>query len=346
MAGASLALSAALLACPSAPERPAPPHPPPTAATSAAPTASSVRATAELDASVAPAPHPRALPGLAVVDQCVVPRTPAQDAGIPMDFDIPYGPDERQRVDIAWPEGKPKGLVVLIHGGGWTAGYKALFRPTARTLASLGYVAATVGYRMARDDARAFPVGLADVRCGIRLAMRKAHERGAIRTALLGASAGAHLAVMVDVAGDAQGFDGDCPEKGPIHVDGTVAYYPPLDIEHSREHYPPRMQKAVDELLRVDGGPAEWMAHARAATPANYVDSSDPPILLLHGHDDPIVPVQDSRDFERLLRRAHVPTRFVEVPGEKHGFFVLGRRAALRRASCTALRFLEVVLGP
>jgi len=56
------------------------------------------------------------------VDQCVVPPVPSEDGGtIAMDADVRYGPDERQVLDIAWPTTPSRGVVVIIHGGGWTA---------------------------------------------------------------------------------------------------------------------------------------------------------------------------------------------------------------------------------
>ena len=64
-------------------------------------------------------------------------------------------------------------------------------------------------------------------------------------------------------------------------------------------------------------------------------------MLLVHGAADPIVPIEDSRAMDRALRAAHVPSLLIELPDEKHGFFVLGRREALKTASCTVLHFLE-----
>jgi acetyl esterase/lipase len=263
------------------------------------------------------------------VEQCSVPPIPAEDAGGPaVEIDVPYGPDIHQIYDVSWPEAPAKALVILIHGGGWTSGTAKLFVPTIRQLVSIGYAAASVGYRLARTVESAFPLGLADTRCAVREVQALAAARGIHKTILLGASAGGHLAAMIALAGDAPKFDGDCPKKGAIHVDGAIAYYPP------------KMQQAVDELLREDAG-ALWLQKAQAAGPLHYVDAQDPPMLFLHGVADPIVPIEDSRALDRALRDAHVPSLLIELPEEKHGFFVLGRRDGLRAASCTVLHFLE-----
>lgn len=276
-------------------------------------------------------------------DQCVVPPIPAEDAGVGVTADVPYGSaDERQAYDVAWTP-NAKLLVVILHGGGWTAGTRKLYLPAVRQLAGVGYAAATVGYRFARESEHRFPVGLSDARCGVRALMKTARARGITKTVLLGASAGGHLAAMIALAGDAPAFDGECAETGPIHVDAAIAYYPPVDLEHAREDYPPKMVQAVDELLREDGGDGPWLAAARAATPLTYVTKDDPPMLLLHGTADAIVPIEDSRKLVRALQGAAIPSLLVEMPGEPHGYLLFGRKPTLLPATCTVLHFLETV---
>ena len=265
--------------------------------------------------------------------------------------DVAYGTDDaRQKYDLALPEeGKPKALVVIIHGGGWTAGGKKLFRPTIRMLATLGYAAASVGYRLASSDSRAFPTGLDDVRCAIRAVEERV---GARKTILIGASAGAHLAAMAALTRDDPRFDGDCADHTPLRVDGAVLFYAPLSIDRARERYIPIMRQAVDELLygvrrvamhEVDEDGGDWLARAEAATPSRYVRPDAPPMLIFQGQDDPIVPPQDARDFAAVLADAGVPHYLYEVPGWKHGFPVLMRSAGLEATSCTLLRFLDQI---
>ncbi|CAN5684288.1 hypothetical protein BH09MYX1_BH09MYX1_23230 [soil metagenome] len=279
------------------------------------------------------------------VAACVVPTIPAADASAtPVEVDVAYGtadPD-RQAYDVAWPNGA-KLLVVILHGGGWTSGSRKLYAPTVRQLASAGYAAASVGYRFARETEHRFPVGLSDARCAVRRLMATAKTHGITKTVLLGASAGGHLAAMIALAGDAPGFDDECAEKGPIFVDGAVAYYPPIDLEHAAADYPPKMTQAVDELLREDAGPEAWLAAARAATPLHYVDRDDPPMLLVHGTADAIVPIEDSRKMLRALQNAGVPSLLVELPGEPHGYLLFGRGPSLLPATCSVLHFLESV---
>ncbi|HEY1957392.1 MAG TPA: alpha/beta hydrolase [Polyangiaceae bacterium] len=303
-------------------------------------------------ASVAAAPDAGTLVIEPADGTCKIPAFIFNDAAGPAVIeDVAYGTDDkRQKYDLALPEnGKPKALVVIIHGGGWTAGGKRLFRPTIRMLATLGYAAASVGYRLASSDSRAFPTGLGDVRCAIRAVEQRVSAPKAI---LIGASAGAHLAAMAALTRDAPRFDGDCADHTPLRVDGAALYYAPLAIDRARERYIPIMRQAVDELLygvrrvaahEVDEDGGDWLARAEAATPGRYVRPDAPPMLIFQGLEDPIVPPQDARDFAALLANAGVPHLLYEVPGWKHGFPVLMRSAGLEAPSCTLLRFLAQI---
>ncbi len=288
---------------------------------------------------------------IARIESCEIPAFIANDAAGPAVIeDIAYGDDRRQNYDLALPQTTPKALVVIVHGGGWTSGGKSLFRPTIRELATLGYAGASIAYRLASDAARAFPVGLSDVRCAIRAARAKV---GVQKTILIGASAGGHLAAMVAAEPDASRYDGDCSDKSAIHVDGAILYYAPLELDHSRERYVPIMRQAVDEFLYgaktyaseagVDEDASDWMRRAHEATPRYAIGAHTVPMLLIQGGADTIVPPADSHDFRDALVAAGVPTLLVELPEQKHGFPVLGRKGEVAIGSCTVLRFLEQI---
>ncbi|MDA1250566.1 MAG: alpha/beta hydrolase fold domain-containing protein [Planctomycetota bacterium] len=58
--------------------------------------------------------------------------------------------DQELKFDIALPsgEGQMRPTVLCIHGGGWRAGSRASYHEQVKSLAKLGYVAATVEYRL------------------------------------------------------------------------------------------------------------------------------------------------------------------------------------------------------
>ena len=80
--------------------------------------------------------------------------------------DVAYAPlSDAQRLDLYAPATReaPFPLVVIIHGGGWTAGDKRGELPSAAIpgLLDLGYAVASVNYRLAPESV--FPAQLLDV---------------------------------------------------------------------------------------------------------------------------------------------------------------------------------------
>jgi dipeptidyl aminopeptidase/acylaminoacyl peptidase len=58
---------------------------------------------------------------------------------------------------------------------------------------------------------------------------------------------------------------------------------------------------------------------ARLASPVFHVDARDPPLLLLHGDQDPQAPINQSHELEGRCEAARLKCRLVIVHGGKHG---------------------------
>jgi len=74
--------------------------------------------------------------------------------------------------------------------------------------------------------------------------------------------------------------------------------------------------------LRLDPGPAVILAYAGALLSPETLAAeirSRPPVLLVHGEDDPTVPAEASRRAEAALRAAGVPVEAAYRPGLEHG---------------------------
>jgi acetyl esterase/lipase len=161
---------------------------------------------------------------IVVVPTCTLPTAPGAGQ-INTVKGVVYGADAAaQTLDVAWPMAAGlHPLVVLVHGGGWWQGDKSSFVSYAAVLASLGYVAASLDYRLVPADggANAFPTQVSDVRCAVRHLRANAGTYGidGARVGALGTSAGAHLAAMLGVGDGVPGLDdGTCPQvvSGPV----------------------------------------------------------------------------------------------------------------------------------
>ena len=58
---------------------------------------------------------------------------------------------------------------------------------------------------------------------------------------------------------------------------------------------------------------------AKLASPVFHVDRHDPPLLLLHGDQDPQMPINQSHELCGAYERARAPVQFVVVHGAAHG---------------------------
>jgi acetyl esterase/lipase len=284
-----------------------------------------------------------------IVESCDRPDVPADGApGVVDELDLHWADHAGTSLDmdLARPvdavDRHP--LVIIVHGGGWSAGGRFLYRKDVRRLASVGFVATTIDYRLANVPTKIFPAGISDVRCAVRWLRAHAAEHAIdpARVVVVGASAGAHLAAMMGVERDVAGLDdGTCvvDPSQPVGVSAVVGYYGPYDLRNPEKIYNNAMIPAIEQFLGVRAEDAPEIA--TRASPIAHVTSDAPPFLLFHGVDDTVVPVTESRRFDRALRDAGASSLLVEVEGEDgtHGFPLLVTTRP--RVTCTTLAFLR-----
>lgn len=159
--------------------------------------------------------------------------------------DVPYGPDERQRLDLhaATPfvVGAGRPIILFVHGGGFTGGgrrdpVQPFYDNVGAWAAAQGWIGATMSYRLA--PVHVWPTGTEDVGSAVRALRERAVEIGGDpdRIILFGHSAGAaHVAGLVTTqAGDMPGVAGVVLQSGiydPASADDEIAdmvalYYP------------------------------------------------------------------------------------------------------------------------
>lgn len=139
------------------------------------------------------------------------------------------------------------------------------------------------------------------------------------RLAMLGASAGGHLACMAAVsAADA---------KSKTRVKAVAVFFPPTDlmnyggfkIDISGED---QLAQSIRRLITPKG--SETIDVSRldelrtAFSPARLVKPGLPPFLIIHGTADFMVPIQQSRVMVAALQKAEVPVKFIIKEGGGH----------------------------
>ncbi len=222
-----------------------------------------------------------------------------------------YGTDRSQRADLHLPPGPgPHPVMVLIHGGSWTARYgRIVMRGLAADLLRRGWAAWNIEYRRVGNGG-GWPATFADVAAAIdRLPeLDAALDLG--RVSLLGHSAGGHLALCAagreQLPADAPGFlDGE-PRVRLRHV---IAQAGVCDLADAYRRWHGGAVRAL-----MHGAPDDLPERYAAGDPMGLLPLSMP-ALLVHGTLDETVSVELSRSFERAARAAGGEVELVEIPG-------------------------------
>lgn len=201
--------------------------------------------------------------------------------------------------------GRP--AMLFFFGSRWDTGLVSQFAPHALYFVSRGMTSILIDYRVRSRFPGARPQdAMADARSAVRWTRRHAPELGINPRAVIaaGASAGAHAALAAAML-----FDGDDPEDDlsvSCVPDGLVLFSPILDIS--------RRQGMVYRSFstRRDRRQADLMRHVRRRLP---------PVLILHGTDDRVVPCESSRRFRRRMWWRGNKCRLIRYECQGHGFF-------------------------
>jgi acetyl esterase/lipase len=225
-------------------------------------------------------------------------------------------------LDLYLPAGEVKApLVAWVHGGAWRAGSKEQM-PLAGLLAR-GFAIASVEYRL--SPVAPFPAQVHDLKAAIRFLRARAGDYGldGRRIAIVGGSAGGHLAALVGVSNGVREMEGTVGAQlaTSSDVQAVVSFYGASNLQSILSQSTPHGLSVREPALRLllGGLPPEKPALARLASPVAHVDPGDPPLLLIHGDADPQMPPEQSRELERAYQNANLPVKLVVIPGGVHG---------------------------
>ncbi|RME21013.1 MAG: alpha/beta fold hydrolase [Deltaproteobacteria bacterium] len=187
--------------------------------------------------------------------------------------------------DLAPRDGWP--AVLLIHGGGWVEGDLSAFESLAPRFARRGIAAAAMNYRL--GPVARWPAQLKDAHAALdRLLATQVDPE---RIAVWGHSAGGQLALMLAL-------------QRPEDVRCVVALGAPTDLELLARHGTERLDLVFDD---------DQLA---AASPLHLRPPAPPPMLLIHGEADPVVPVGHARAMHARWPQA---SELWELPDGDHG---------------------------
>jgi len=245
------------------------------------------------------------------------------------------GEERKEKLDAYLPPAsfaRPVPAVVFIHGGSWSHGSKTQNAATCRTLAENGYAVFSIDYllnEVIRDGQGkivtttkvAWPVNFLDCKTALRFVRKNAAEYGVDpgRIAVMGNSAGGHLAMLVAATQDSEEMN-----RGGLHTDVSNEVSAVINFYGRSVITQERHDRFAGET------PEQTLANAAAASPQTYFTKSLPPFLIVQGDADEVVPVKFNRDLAAKLGELGVPHEYVELPGAGHAFGLQPKEKDLR----------------
>ncbi len=238
-------------------------------------------------------------------------------------LDNPYAKlSNSQTLDIYLPdEGDgPFPVVLHIHGGAFAIGDKRdVYLMSYLRGLKRGYAVVSVNYRLSGEGI--FPAGLQDLKASIRWlrANQQQYHLDGNRIAACGGSAGGNYAAMLCLTSSVSELD-DLSLGNPeysCNVQVAVDMFGPTDFLKMDEQlaesgFGPCDHSDVDspESRYLGAKITEIPIKVQLANPMTYIHEDMPPILIQHGRNDHIVPVQQSIIFVEKLKKYVCPDRF------------------------------------
>jgi acetyl esterase/lipase len=253
-------------------------------------------------------------------------------------------------MDVHHPD-EPNGYgVIHIAGSGYTAPLSVdagqlkhqpgHLRHEAWPMIGAGYTVFAINHRSAPRFR--YPTQDEDARRAVRFIRSKADLFGIDpdRIGAIGGSSGGHLVSMLAL----QDGTGDPEDPSPINrLSAKVQCVVARAVRAKRSGNDSQLLLGYRIMPRL-GEESEEHRTAREASPYTHVTADDPPMLLLHGDVDPIIPIQGARDLKEALEKVGVPVELIEVKGGGHGAGFRGTDQDVKEIYTRAVHWMDKYL--
>ncbi|MBZ0286411.1 MAG: alpha/beta hydrolase [Anaerolineae bacterium] len=212
--------------------------------------------------------------------------------------------------------------VVWIHGGAWQSGDRYQDEELCQQIARYGFACLSIDYRLSGEAI--FPAAIRDCKCAVRYLRANAASLGIIpeQIGAWGASAGAHLAVLLGTSAGVPELEGDGGWAGySSAVQAVCDWFGPTDFLRMSDFPSVIDHDAADapESLFVGGKIQEYPERVQKANPITYISASTPPVMIVHGKQDQIVPFNQSELLVAALVAQGIEAEFIPLENAGHG---------------------------
>lgn len=208
-------------------------------------------------------------------------------------------------------------VIVWINGNGWRSCPRTYQAAESVYLADAGFAVAVIEYR--NSSQAKWSAQLEDVRQAVRFlkASAEKYNLDPDRIGAIGRSAGGHLASFLAMNIDPT-----------AKVNCAADFFGPVDLlsmlesnirRFGQEDFPFSCEEETREGVLLGGGIDIVREKGAGASPINFINDKTAPILILHGDQDPLVPISQSDAFYDKLTRKGIPVDYYIVEGAGHG---------------------------
>lgn len=225
-------------------------------------------------------------------------------------------------IDAFYPSAKSKQrrtAVMIIFGGGWRSGNRAMHYPLAERLAALGYVCFTPEYRLSTEAL--YPAAVNDLKSAVKWIHLNERQFNidTSKIVVLGFSAGGELAAFLSTTIGNRKFKGNnCYANASdninalIDIDGTLSFVHPQSGEG-------------DDSKKTSAG-TYWFGYSKKenpelwkeASPLTYINPNTPPTLFLNSSLERMHAGRE--DYIKILDQFHVYTQVKTFKNSPHSF--------------------------
>jgi len=222
---------------------------------------------------------------------------------------------------------KPNGLgMIFMVSGGWFSAHEHISPPKYQLFLNRGYTVFAIVH--GSQPKFIVPEIVQDIHRAVRFVRHNASQYGVDpnRLGITGASAGGHLSLMMAVKGGPGKADAKDPiDRESSSVQCVACFFPPTDFLNYSQPGEDAVGVGTLKNFKPAFGPRSGTAQGRQElgrdiSPIYFIHSNTPPILIIHGDADELVPIYQARTFLKRCEEFGVKTKLVVREGGLHGW--------------------------
>ena len=221
--------------------------------------------------------------------------------------------------------------------GGWNHGTKES-QTGFGSYFKAGFSIVNVEYRLVQVATA--PAAIEDIRTTLHYIKENAKKMNINpdKIVIEGGSSGAHLALMVGLLENNRIFDTNCSSELGMKVAAIISNYAPSDLPSLLIN-----STLTNSLTKWLGDKANNSEFVASVSPLTYIKKTSPPVFIVHGNADKIIPYSQSVALQKKLNETGVYNEFITVEGGGHGSFEKEKKTEINLALIDFLRKVEVI---